>query len=136
MFQFPGFASNPYEFRVRYLHGTIRSATSPGVMPNAVTIRIVEGGFPHSEILGSKLVRSSPRLIAAYHVLHRLSAPRHPPNALKTLDRSHDRCPPLGSDGFDTERPSAPGPSGPRACLPNTSDRRPFRAMLAAGRYD
>ena len=54
----------------------------------------VEGGFPHSEILGSKLVRSSPRLIAAYHVLHRLSAPRHPPNALKALDRSHDRCPP------------------------------------------
>src|SRR3712207_3952871 len=55
---------------------------------------MVEGGFPHSEILGSKLVRSSPRLIAAYHVLHRLSAPRHPPNALKALDRSHDRCPP------------------------------------------
>ena len=122
MFQFPGFASNPYEFRVRYLHGTIRSATSPGVMPNAVTIRIVEGGFPHSEILGSKLVRSSPRLIAAYHVLHRLSAPRHPPNALKTLDRSHDRCPPLGSDRLDTERPFAPELFSSRACLPNTSD--------------
>jgi hypothetical protein len=58
-----------------------------------VTIRIVEGGFPHSEIYGSKLIRSSPWLIAAYHVLHRLSAPRHPPNALKALDRSHDRCP-------------------------------------------
>jgi hypothetical protein len=56
--------------------------------------QVVEGGFPHSEILGSKLVRSSPRLIAAYHVLHRLSAPRHPPNALKTLDRSHDPCAP------------------------------------------
>ena len=54
---------------------------------------MAEGGFPHSEILGSKLVRSSPRLIAAYHVLHRLSAPRHPPDALKALDRSHDRCP-------------------------------------------
>ena len=54
----------------------------------------IEGGFPHSEILGSKLVRSSPRLIAAYHVLHRLSAPRHPPNALMTLDHSHGRCPP------------------------------------------
>jgi hypothetical protein len=60
---------------------------------HAVTIRIVEGGFPHSEILGSKLVRSSPKLIAAYHVLHRLSAPRHPPNALITLDHSHDRYP-------------------------------------------
>ena len=54
----------------------------------------IEGGFPHSEILGSKLVRSSPRLIAAYHVLHRLSAPRHPPNALMALDRSHDQYPP------------------------------------------
>ena len=52
------------------------------------------GGFPHSEIFGSKLVRNSPKLIAAYHVLHRLSAPRHPPNALKTLDHSHCRCPP------------------------------------------
>ena len=54
---------------------------------------VIEGGFPHSEIRGSKLVRSSPRLIAAYHVLHRLSAPRHPPNALKSLDRSHHQCP-------------------------------------------
>src|SRR4051794_13344124 len=117
MFQFPGFASNPYEFRVRYLHGTIRSATSPGVMPNAVTIRIVEGGFPHSEILGSKLVRSSPRLIAAYHVLHRLSAPRHPPNALKALDHSHDRCPPRPDprirSGLTLIRKTWPEPLGP-----------------------
>jgi hypothetical protein len=51
------------------------------------------GGFPHSEIFGSKLVRSSPKLFAAYHVLHRLSAPRHPPNALKALDHSHCRYP-------------------------------------------
>ena len=40
-------------------------------------------GFPHSEIHGSKLIRSSPWLIAAYYVLHRLSTPRHPPNALR-----------------------------------------------------
>ena len=53
----------------------------------------IEGGFPHSEISGSKPVRGSPKLIAAYHVLHRLLAPRHPPNALKTLDHSHDQCP-------------------------------------------
>ena len=50
-------------------------------------------GFPHSEIPGSKLIRSSPRLIAAYYVLHRLHAPRHPLDALKALDRSHYRCP-------------------------------------------
>jgi hypothetical protein len=50
-------------------------------------------GFPHSEILGSKFIRNSPRLIAAYYVLHRLHAPRHPLNALKALDRSHYQCP-------------------------------------------
>lgn len=69
------------------------------VIPSAgsllqIELRNVGGGFPHSEIFGSKSVRNSPKLIAAYHVLHRLSAPRHPPNALKTLDRSHDRRPP------------------------------------------
>src|SRR5688572_25591362 len=42
-------------------------------------------GFPHSEIPGSKPVCGSPRLIAAYHVLHRLSAPRHPPCTLSSL---------------------------------------------------
>ncbi len=53
----------------------------------------VEGGFPHSEIRGSKPVRGSPRLIAAYHVLHRLSAPRHPPDTLLSLDRSPSSMP-------------------------------------------
>jgi hypothetical protein len=42
--------------------------------------------LPHSEIHGSKCARNSPRLIAACHVLHRLSVPRHPPDALETLD--------------------------------------------------
>ena len=36
-------------------------------------------GFPHSEILGSTLVHSFPRLIAVSHVLHRHLAPRHSP---------------------------------------------------------
>src|SRR5579883_2653566 len=43
-------------------------------------------GLPHSEISGSKCIGNSPELIAAYHVLHRLSVPRHPPNALVVLD--------------------------------------------------
>ena len=30
------------------------------------------GGLPHSEICGSQVVCTSPQLIAAYHVLHRL----------------------------------------------------------------
>ena len=44
-------------------------------------------GLPHSEIPGSKVVCTSPRLIAAYHVLHRLSVPRHPPFALISLTK-------------------------------------------------
>ena len=63
MFQFASFASVPYVFRYR----------CPGITRN---------GFPHSEISGSKLVSSSPKLIAACHVFHRLSIPRHPLNSL------------------------------------------------------
>ena len=44
-------------------------------------------GFPHSDILGSKPACGSPRLIAACHVLHRLSAPRHPPYTLSSLTK-------------------------------------------------
>src|SRR5262245_9020868 len=81
MFQFPGFASLPYEFRQQYRRS---------------------GGLPHSEIHGSKLVRSSPWLIAAYHVLHRLCAPRHSPDALKSLDCSHYQCP--SEDDLDSDQ--------------------------------
>ena len=42
-------------------------------------------GLPHSEIPGSKPVCGSPRLFAAYYVLHRRSAPRHPPFTLSSL---------------------------------------------------
>ena len=39
-------------------------------------------GLSHSEIPGSKVICTSPGLVAAYHVLHRLREPRHPPYAL------------------------------------------------------
>ena len=42
-------------------------------------------GFPHSEISGSLLICSSPKLIAACHVLRRLLMPRHSPCALISL---------------------------------------------------
>jgi hypothetical protein len=42
-------------------------------------------GFPHSDIHGSILACSSPWLFAAYRVLLRLMAPRHPPYALSSL---------------------------------------------------
>ena len=42
-------------------------------------------GFPIRKSWDQRLVSTSPRLIAAAHVLHRLSAPRHPPYALVLL---------------------------------------------------
>ncbi len=45
-------------------------------------------GLPHSDIPGSKVAPTSPGLFAECHVLHRLSMPRHPPNALLILESS------------------------------------------------
>ena len=66
MFHFPGLART----------GLCIQPTVPGLFP---------GGFPHSETPGSQPVCGSPRLIAAYRVLHRLLTPRHPPCALNSL---------------------------------------------------
>ena len=49
------------------------------------SICLLADGLPHSEIHGSLLLCSSPQLIAALHVLHRLCMPRHPPCALNLL---------------------------------------------------
>ena len=55
-------------------------------------------GLPHSEISGSMDICSSPKLIAAYHVFHRLLVPRHPPCALFCLASSDAIA--LTSDGL------------------------------------
>ena len=69
MFQFTGFPS------IRYFIDLF------GVWMTEVR----SAGFPHSEIPGSMDMCSSPRLIAACHVLRRLLVPRHPPCALSCL---------------------------------------------------
>ena len=46
---------------------------------------VYSGGFPHSEISGSKLTYSSPKRIVVRHVLLQLLVPRHPPCALTNL---------------------------------------------------
>ena len=63
MFQFTRFASCSYVFTAGYL-----------------TV-----GFPIRKSPDRSLFASSPKLIAGYHVLHRLSSPRHPPHALSHL---------------------------------------------------
>ena len=65
MFQFPAFAS-----------------------VHIVQITVLQtAGLSHSEIHGSKVICTYPWLIAAYHVLHRLREPRHPPDALTFFRR-------------------------------------------------
>ena len=60
----------------------LRCFSSPGSPPVNGISRLQRDGLPHSEISGSKVVCTSPKLFAAYHVLHRLWEPRHPPCAL------------------------------------------------------
>ena len=59
----------------------------------------MSGGFPHSDIHGSKPIPGSPWLNAGYHVLHRLLLPRHPPNALFALDLIQKEQGPRSPDG-------------------------------------
>ena len=61
MFQFPALASCKKKSRMT------------GLQPDRLS---------HSEIPGSRVICTYPGLIAAYHVLHRLCEPRHPPCAL------------------------------------------------------
>src|SRR5437868_13362780 len=53
-------------------------------------------GFPIRRSRDQRLVSTSPALIAAAHVLHRLLAPRHPPYALVLLIEKNT-CIPLWS---------------------------------------
>src|ERR1700751_3308108 len=49
-------------------------------------------GFPIRRARYQRLVSTSPALIAAAHVLHRLLAPRHPPCALVLLIEKNTLC--------------------------------------------
>ena len=69
MFQFPAFAPTGLYIQ-------------PEVMPSACT---VTPGFPIRKSLDQSSFDSSPGLIAAYRVLHRLITPRHPPCTLNSL---------------------------------------------------
>ena len=84
------------------------------------------GGLPHSEISGSKPARGSPKLFAACHVLHRLLAPRHPPDALAFLDPPQRQPHPRGA------RPSPrwvikQQPTKAYPCFPDARPRRKRR---------
>ena len=67
------------------MYSGISTCLTP-LMITEVNNNRISGGFPHSDIHGSKPIPGSPWLNAGYHVLHRLLLPRHPPNALFALD--------------------------------------------------
>ena len=67
-------------FSSAYLDVSVQRVRSPIGVMHLQCIRL-----PHSEICGSIRMCQSPQLIAAYHVLHRLWEPRHPPYALILL---------------------------------------------------
>ena len=72
------YLGNHYCFLLLTLLRCFSSSRSP---PDKIGVK----GLSHSEIHGSTLFCSSPWLIAALHVLHRLCMPRHPPCALSNF---------------------------------------------------
>ena len=77
------FSSSPY------LDVSVQEVPSVHLWIQCTVTEVCSAGFPHSEIGGSSNMCFSPPLIAAYHVFHRLSVPRHPPCALTCLTFVH-----------------------------------------------
>ena len=93
-------------------------------------------GFPIRKSPDQRLVGNSPKLFAATHVLHRLSAPRHPPHALSSLltsislvpasrlarrnSRSRSRPPLFAADPKESQ--IAPSPSRHRDARPGSKN--------------
>ena len=72
-------------------HQVLRCFTSLSIAPYTLCIQVQVimhfrmTGFSHSEIFGLKCICHYPKLIAAYHVLHRHPMPRHSPCAFCNL---------------------------------------------------
>ena len=76
--------------------GVLRCFTSPSSLPQAMyspadNRTFLRLGFPIRTSPDQSLFSNSPRLFAAYHVLHRLLTPRHPPVALSSLTITPER---------------------------------------------
>ena len=68
-----------------YLDVSVQRVPGCTLWIHVQSLQVFCSRFPHSEIRGSKVICTSPRLFAAYHVFHRLLVPRHPPCALDCL---------------------------------------------------
>jgi hypothetical protein len=122
MFQFPGFALNPYGFRVQYLHETPCSPTPPLRMGSEYKRSKV--GFPIRKSLDQSLFAAPQGLsqrTTSFIASQRQGIHRMPLRHLIALmiDVRHSAA----ADPI-SERPFALRLFSPRACLPNTSDQR------------
>jgi hypothetical protein len=127
----------------------LRWFTSPGLLLPAYVFsggsrNLPCEGLPHSEIPGSKPVCGSPRLIAACHVLHRFSAPRHPPSTLSSLTIKYLRRESFLSTRLSCQRSRSPRIKKPsetispsESCLiratPRLIHRSPVPGMRGGG---
>jgi hypothetical protein len=76
-------------FSCRYLDVSVPCVRAPMLILFGIGRHgITRAGLPHSDIPGSKVVCTYPRLFAACRVLHRLLVPRHPPYALSSLTKN------------------------------------------------
>ena len=132
MFQFPGFALLTLYIQVKSTCLCLLMSTSPrlpqsGQGRRGASLRSNNnrhsGGFPHSDIPGSKGALASPGLIAECHVLHRLLLPRHPPNALIALDPIQKTTGPFACGWFNHN----PRPVWSEVVDPSASPRQETR---------
>ena len=72
-------------FSSRYLDVSVHGVGSPTLLWGQYIFNVL--GCPIRKSSDITLVCSSPKLIAAYHVLHRLSEPRHPPYTLNCFKK-------------------------------------------------
>ena len=94
-----------------------RAFPSYGYLIHRTILEYCSSVLPHSEISGSQLICSSPKLFAACHVLHRLLMPRHSPCALISLTYVEENFAPLRPPSGEHPVCSVSSSSPPRTRL-------------------
>ena len=94
-----------------YLDVSVQAVPHVHLWIQCTLTQVCCAGFPHSEISGSMLICSSPKLIAACHVFLRLLMPRHSPCTLYSLTSSaqapHPSLPPSVAKAHSLHRSSS-----------------------------
>src|SRR6202008_5051346 len=114
----------------------LRCFTSPRSPPPAIyspvgdTTSLVPG-FPIRTSSDPRSVDSSPRHIAASHVLHRLPVPRHPPCALTHLQHKKPKNEKNCTSTHNNPHPKRAGPLRARCSQPLSTNQTPHPTTKA-----